>query len=158
MFFGFVRKNDTRPRSSLGMETSTRAVFVWAAQEIPGEIAALILFITGQKTCQIGLFLMLEIVLKRLCLSASHADCIPPRRRTGRPTGTLPQRVPRGLHRVPGLSPATAETLPQRVPRGLHRFSASVMVKMAIFASARPTRIASAKMHMGRRNFLWNTL
>ena len=28
MFFGFVRKNDTRPRSSLGMETAERAVFV----------------------------------------------------------------------------------------------------------------------------------
>ena len=100
-----------------------------------------------------------------LCLSTPHADCILPVRATEAPTSTLPQHAPRrmhldvapvsanasalpqhvlrGLHRFVRLEHVVQFALPQHVLRGLHRGDRAVVSAIGIFASARPTRIAS---------------
>ena len=102
-----------------------------------------------------------------LCLSTPHADCILPVRATEAPTSTLPQHAPRrmhldvapvsanasalpqhvlrGLHRFVRLEHVVQFALPQHVLRGLHRGDRAVVSAIGIFASARPTRIASLR-------------
>ena len=92
------------------------------------------------------------------------ASCMPWKYR--RTTYTLPQRVPRGLHRgnarhVRGIKPLCLSvyhgdciprqcpdasswgSLPQRVPRGLHHYNLGYLFRSCIFASACTTGIAS---------------
>ena len=80
-----------------------------------------------------------------LCLSTPHADCILPVRATEAPTSTLPQHAPRRMHLDVAPVSANASALPQHVLRGLHRGDRAVVSAIGIFASARPTRIASAR-------------
>ncbi len=65
----------------------------------------------------------IAVIRPLLCLSTSYADCIP----------------------HASATPAGAPTLPQHVLRGLHRGSGISALQMLIFASARPTRIASLR-------------
>ena len=107
-----------------------------------------------------------------LCLSTPHADCILPVRATEAPTSTLPQHAPRrmhldvapvsanasalpqhvlrGLHPVRRLAPAETMPLPQHVLRGLHHVLPQIKSGIENFASARPTRIASAVSDLPR--------
>ena len=68
----------------------------------------------------------IAVIRPLLCLSTSYADCIP----------------------HASATPAGAPTLPQHVLRGLHRGSGISALQMLIFASARPTRIASVWLWM----------
>ena len=90
-----------------------------------------------------------------LCLSTPHADCILPVRATEAPTSTLPQHAPRRMHLDVAPVSANASALPKHVLRGLHRGDRAVVSAIGIFASARPTRIASLRFVIGsvRINF-----
>ena len=69
---------------------------------------------------------------RRLCLSTSYADCI----------------------RLAFAKARAKRALPQHVLRGLHPRSTTISSFRRIFASARPTRIASAKTHKVRLAFM----
>ena len=96
------------------------------------EYQAFRLFASARPTRIASFDSWIAVIRPLLCLSTSYADCIP----------------------HASATPAGAPTLPQHVLRGLHRGSGISALQMLIFASARPTRIASAKTHKVRLAFM----
>ena len=90
----------------------------------------------------------------RLCISTSYADCIVVNQCFNWLQRSLHQHVLRGLHPARQTRICRPWTLHQHVLRGLHQAAPQHRYMFLTFASARPTRIASAKTHKVRLAFM----